>query len=50
MIIKKYPSLVKLKLDKEINNLTEEYIDYYFSSNCEIPCNKNDADINIVCQ
>ena len=41
-------SLIKLKFDKEIiiNNI--DSIDFYFSSNCEIPCNKNDTDINIL--
>ena len=49
-------TLVKLQLNKELNNLpninsdnkNEETIDFYFSSNCEIPCNKNDTDINIL--
>ena len=41
-------SLVKLKIDKEIINNSIESIDFYFSSNCEIPCNKNDTDINIL--
>ena len=41
-------SLVKLKIDKEIINYNYESIDFYFSSNCEIPCNKNDTDINIL--
>ena len=41
-------SQVKLKLDKEIKNSPFESIDFYFSSNCEIPCNKNDTDINIL--
>ena len=41
-------SLIKLKLNKEIKNPPTECIDFYFSSNCEIPCNKNDADINIL--
>ena len=43
-------SLVKLKLEKEVNiNIdTIDSIDFYFSSNCEIPCNKNDTDINII--
>ena len=41
-------SLVKLKIDKEIINNNIESIDFYFSSNCEIPCNKNDTDINIL--
>ena len=48
-------SLVKLQLNKELDNLfnlnsenNSETIDFYFSSNCEIPCNKNDTDINIL--
>ena len=41
-------SLVKLNLENEINIDAIESIDFYFSSNCEIPCNKNDTDINIL--
>ena len=41
-------SQVKLKVNKEIANSQIESIDFYFSSNCEIPCNKNDTDINIL--
>ena len=49
-------SLVKLQLNKELDyifnlnmgNNKDETIDFYFSSNCEIPCNKNDTDINIL--
>ena len=41
-------SLVKLKFEDEIKIDTIESIDFYFSSNCEIPCNKNDTDINIL--
>ena len=41
-------SLIKFKIDKEFKNPPMESIDFYFSSNCEIPCNKNDADINIL--
>ena len=41
-------SLVRLKLDQEIQNGLFDSIDFYFSSNCEIPCNKNDTDINIL--
>ena len=49
-------SLVKLQLAKELDNIINvnaginknETIDFYFSSNCEIPCNKNDTDINIL--
>ena len=47
-------SLVKLQLNKELDNMinlnignkNDDTIDFYFSSNCEIPCNKNDTDIN----
>ena len=48
-------SLIKLQLNKELDNIINlntgnknETIDFYFSSNCEIPCNKNDTDINIL--
>ena len=41
-------SQVKLKVNKEIENSPFDSIDFYFSSNCEIPCNKNDTDINIL--
>jgi hypothetical protein len=41
-------SQVKLKINKEITNSSIDSIDFYFSSNCEIPCNKNDTDINIL--
>ena len=49
-------SLVKLQLNKELENIinlnsdnnNNETIDFYFSSNCEIPYNKNDPDINIL--
>ena len=50
-------TLVKLQLNKELGNIlnlnhnkigNNETIDFYFSSNCEIPCNKNDTDINIL--
>ena len=41
-------SLVKLNLENEVNVDAIESIDFYFSSNCEIPCNKNDTDINIL--
>ena len=40
-------SLVRLKLNNYIFGL-EEDIDFYFSSNCEIPCNKIDTDINLL--
>ena len=41
-------SQVKLKINKEIANSNIDSIDFYFSSNCEIPCNKNDTDINVL--
>ena len=41
-------SQVKLKIIKEITNSPIDSIDFYFCSNCEIPCNKNDTDINIL--
>ena len=49
-------TLVKLQLNQELDdifninpdNKINETIDFYFSSNCEIPCNKNDTDINIL--
>ena len=41
-------SILKLILSKEIKNSPTESIDFYFSSNCEIPCNKNDTDINVL--
>ena len=48
-------SLIKLQLNKELDNILNlntgnknETIDFYFSSNCEIPCNKNDTDINVL--
>ena len=48
-------TLIKLQLNKELDNLINlntgnqnNTIDFYFSSNCEIPCNKNDTDINIL--
>ena len=41
-------SQVKLKINKEISNSPMDSIDFYFCSNCEIPCNKNDTDINIL--
>ena len=40
-------SLVRLKLNNDLCELDNE-IDFYFSSNCEIPCNQNDADINLL--
>ena len=40
-------SLVRLKLNNDLCEIEDE-IDFYFSSNCEIPCNKNDTDINIL--
>ena len=41
-------SLVKFKIEKEITYNNIESIDFYFCSNCEIPCNKNDTDINVL--
>ena len=49
-------TLIKLQLNQESDDIlkmareNQEYetIDFYFSSNCEIPCNKNDTDINIL--
>ena len=49
-------TLIKLQLNQELGNIlninpenkNDETIDFYFSSNCEIPCNKNDTDINIL--
>ena len=49
-------TLIKLQLNQELDNILKmspenqenETIDFYFSSNCEIPCNKNDTDINIL--
>ena len=41
-------SLIKFNLENEVNVDAIESIDFYFSSNCEIPCNKNDTDINIL--
>ena len=47
-------SLVQLRLNKELENVfslnynNNETIDFYYSSNCEIPCNKNDTDINVL--
>ena len=41
-------SQVKLKLSKEITNSPMDSLDFYFCSNCEIPCNRNDTDINIL--
>ena len=40
-------SLVRLKLNNTLCELQEE-INFYFSSNCEIPCNTNDTDINLL--
>ena len=34
--------------EKYYNCNNNETIDFYFSSKCEIPCNKNDPDINIL--
>ena len=49
-------TLIKLQLNQELDNILKnspenqesETIDFYFSSNCEIPCNKNDTDINVL--
>ena len=49
-------TLIKLQLNQELGNIlninpenkNDETIDFYLSSNCEIPCNKNDTDINIL--
>ena len=40
-------SLVRLKLNNDLCEVEKE-IDFYFSSNCEIPCNQNDTDINLL--
>ena len=40
-------SLVRLKLNNDLCDVEDE-IDFYYSSNCEIPCNKNDTDINLL--
>ena len=40
-------SLVRLKLNNELCEVENE-INFYFSSNCEIPCNENDTDINLL--
>ena len=40
-------TLIRMKLEN--NELFDNFdIDYYYNSNCEIPCNKNDTDINIL--
>ena len=40
-------TLIRMKLEN--NELFDNFaIDFYFNSNCEIPCNKNDTDINIL--
>ena len=49
-------TLIKFQINQELENPLKmtheskgnETIDFYFSSNCEIPCNKNDTDINIL--
>lgn len=41
-------SLLKLKLDSLLYNDTIEDLSLYFCSYCEIPCNKNDQDINML--
>ena len=49
--------MIRLQLNQELDNIlninpdnnnNQETIDFYFSSNREIPCNKNDTDINIL--
>ena len=40
-------SLIRLKLNNNICEVEDE-IDFYFSSYCEIPCNKNDTDVNLL--
>ena len=40
-------SLIRLKLNNDICEVEDE-IDFYFSSNCELPCNKNDTDVNLL--
>ncbi len=40
-------SLVTLKLNNSLCEIEDE-INFYFSSNCEIPCNNNDTDIDIL--
>ena len=40
-------TLIRMKLEN--NELFDNFdIDYYYNSNCEIPCNKNDKYINIL--
>ena len=40
-------TLIRMKIEN--NELFDNFdIDYYYNSNCEIPCNKNDTDINIL--
>ena len=41
-------SLLTLKLDSSLYNDTLEELNFYFCSYCEIPCNKNDQDINML--
>ena len=48
-LIKPSPhSLLKLKLDSHLYNDSLEAMEFYYSSNCEIPCNKDDKDINML--
>ena len=48
-LIKPAPhSMLKLKLDSHLYNDSIEVMDFYFNSNCEIPCNKDDKDINML--
>ena len=48
-LIKPSPhSMIKLKLDSDLYNSSLEEMEFYFHSNCEIPCNKDDKDINML--
>ena len=48
-LIKPSPhSMLKLKLDSHLYNDSLEAMHFYFNSNCEIPCNKDDKDINML--
>ena len=39
---------IKFSIQSEFLDINKEDINFYFSSNCEIPCNENDPDINIL--
>ena len=39
---------IKFSIQSEFLDINKEDINFYFSSNCEIPCNENDQDINIL--